>query len=226
MRHARIGFVTAVVVASTLAATGCSSTSNSGGLGGSNGAPGTGGSANGMGGKSGSSDGGTGGGSGNSVTTVSRTKAISALSAAEATQLCNDTYSYFDTAVPRATACKWNGLSRAASSSSHTQDQLQQGCALADNSCLQSDAGAFTNPGCGDLPANCTATVAQYAACVTDEVTAFKQTVDGFPECNVVTLPDTSAIFDALAGGTPPASCTSLGDACPALVVPNPFTIN
>src|SRR5262249_12327321 len=139
-------------------------------------------------------------------------KAITALSATEATQLCNDTYSYFNMAIPRATACKWNGLARASSSSSHTQDDLRTGCSLAENSCLQSDAGAFSNPGCGDLPTkSCTATVAQYAACIADEVTAFNQPVNGFPECTTVTLPDTSAIFDALAGGTPPTSCTSLG---------------
>jgi hypothetical protein len=213
--------MTAVVLTSAIAAGGCSSNSNNGGSGGSSGtggAVGTGGSASGTGGK---------GGAGNSVTSVSSTKAITALSAAEATQLCNDTYSYFDTAIPRATACKWNGLSRATSSSSRTQDELRQGCSLAENSCLQSDAGAFANPGCGDLPTtNCTTTVAQYAACITDEVAAFNQAVNGFPGCTVVTLADTSAIFEALAGGTPPASCTSVSDACPALIVPNPLTNN
>jgi hypothetical protein len=222
MRQGLIGFMTTVLLASALLTGACSSTSNNGGVGGGSG---TGGSATGIGGKGGSS-GGTGGSSGTSVTSVSSTKTISALGAAEATQLCNDTYSYFDTAIPHATACKWNGLSRAASSSSRTQDDLQKGCALADNSCLQSDAGAFANPGCGDLPMNCTATVAQYATCIADEVAAFNQTVNGFPDCSAVTPADTSPIFDALGGGTPPASCTALSDACPALVIPSPFTIN
>jgi len=212
--------MTAMFLGSVLVTGGCSSSSNNTG--------GTGGGSNGTGaGGKGGSAGGTGGSGGMSVTSVSSTKAITALSATEFTQLCNDTYSYFDTVIPRAAACKWNGLSRAASSSSRTQDDLQKGCALADNSCLQSDAGAFANPGCGDLPkTNCTATVAQYASCIADEVAAFSQTVNGLPECNVVTLADTSPIFDALSGGTPPASCTSLGDGCPALVIPSPFTIN
>ncbi len=223
MRQRLIGLMTAVLLASLLMAGACSSTSNNGGAGGSSGT-GVGGGNNATG--AGGSSGGTGGSSGTSVTSVSSTKTISALSAGEATQLCNDTYSYFDTAIPRAAACKWNGLSRAASSSSRTQDDLQKGCALAENSCLQSDAGAFANPGCGDLPKNCTATVAQYATCIADEVAAFNQTVNGLPECNVVTLADTSPIFDALSGGTPPASCVSLGDACAALVIPSPFTIN
>lgn len=216
MRQGLIGLMTAVFLASTLLTGACSSTSSNAGTGGSSGT-GAGGSANGTGGA---------GGGGISVTSVSGTKTIGALSATEGTQLCNDTYSYFGSAIPHATACKWNGLSRAASSSSRTQDDLQKGCALADNSCLQSDAGAFVNPGCGDIPKTCTATVAQYATCIADEVAAFNQTVNGFPACSVVTLADTSSIFDALGGGTPPASCTSLGEACPALVIPSPFTIN
>ncbi len=225
MRQRLIGLMTSLLLASALVTGACSSTTSSAGTGGGPGS-GSGGSASGVGGGGGSSAG-TGGGSGNSVTTVSGTKNISSLSTAEATQLCNDTYSYFDTAIPHATACKWKGLSRAASSSSQTQNDLRTGCALAENGCLQSDAGAFANPGCGDLPTkNCTATVAQYTACVTDEATQFNQTVNGFPACDVVMLSGTAAIFDALAGGTPPASCTSLGDACPALIVPNPLTSN
>ena len=212
-----IQLMTVAVLASTITGAGCSSSNNNSGTGGSSGsggAMGTGGSASGT------------GGTGNSVTSVSGTKTISALSPAEATQLCNDTYSYFDSAIPHATACKWNGLYRAASMSAMTQDQLRTGCALADNSCLQSDAGAFSNPGCGDLPKNCTATVTQYASCIADEVTEFNQTVNGFPDCMTVTLAGTSPIFDALAGGNPPASCMSLSDACPSLLVPNPLTPN
>jgi len=206
MRNGRIGLMT-VAVASLMAAVGCSSSSNgSGGMGGTSG--------------------GTGGGTGTSVTSLSGTKTIGMLSATEATQLCNDTYSYFGTAVPHATACKWNGLYRAASSSSMTTDQLRTGCSLAENSCLQSDAGAFTNQGCGDVPTNCTATVSQYASCITDEAAEFLQTVNGFPSCTVVTMAGTSPILNALAGGNPPASCASLTEACPALFVPNPLTPN
>jgi len=210
--------MTALLLGSTLVAIGCSSTSNGGG----GGSTGAGGSTSGTGGSSG----GMGGGSGNSVTSVSGTKTIGSLSATEATQLCNDTYFYFNTAIPHATACKWNGLYRAASSSSMTQDQLRTGCSLAENACLQTDAGAFSNPGCGDLPKTCTATVMQYATCIADEVTTFNQTVNGFPSCMTVTMAGTGPIFDALAGGTPPTSCTSLGDACPSLLVPNPLTPN
>ena len=217
MRNGRIGLM-ATALASLMAGAGCSSsTSNPGGAGG-----GTGGSASGTGGTAG----GTGGGTGSSVTGVSGTKTIGSLSAAEATQLCNDTYGYFGTAIPHATACKWNGLYRAASSSSMTTQQLQTGCSLAENSCLQSDAGAFTNNGCGDVPKNCTLTVAQYATCIADEVTEFLQTVNGFPGCTTVTMAGTSPILNALAGGNPPASCMPFADTCAALFVPNPLTPN
>ena len=75
-------------------------------------------------------------------------------------------------------------------------------------------------------PTTCTATVAQYATCIADEVTAFNQTVNGFPACTTVTLAGTAPIFEALGGGTPSASCTLLADACPSLNVPNPLTPN
>ena len=214
MRNGFIGLVTGVLVASTLAAAGCSSTSSGGGAGGSGGSTGSGtGGASGTGGSTG----------GDSVTSVSATKAINALSATEATQLCNDTYAYFGNAITRANGCKWRGLSYAASSSAPTQAVLQQNCTNQENACLSGDAGAFTNPGCNELPSNCTATVAQYAACIKDEATAFTQTLTGLPACSALTSAGTSAIFDAQTGGTPPASCASLMTACAALYYPNPF---
>ena len=42
--------------------------------------------------------------------------------------------------------------------------------------------------------------MAQYSACISDEVAAFIQTVNGLPSCATLTSADTSAIFDAQAG--------------------------
>ncbi len=219
MRNGFIGLVTAMVVASTISAAGCSSSSNTAGTGGSGGSTGAGtGGSSGTGGSAG----------GTSVTSVSSTKAVnkSALSAAEATQLCNDTYAYFGTAITRANGCKWRGLSYASSSSAPSEAVLQQNCTNQESACLSGDGGAFTNPGCNDLPASCTATVAQYSACIKDEATAFTQTVTGLPSCSTLTSAGTSAVFDAQTGGSPPASCASLMTACPALYYPNPFNSN
>jgi hypothetical protein len=171
-------------------------------------------------GTGGRSGGGGAGGGESSVTTLGGSKAVNALTAAEATQLCNDTYAYFGSAIPKATTCKWKGLSYAASSSAPSQAVLQQNCTSQATPCLQSDPWA-NNSGCNGIPSTCAATVAQYAACIKDEVAAFIQTVDGLPSCTALT--STAPIFDAQTGGTPPASCTSLGNACPDLYPPNPI---
>ena len=213
MRNGLIGLMTAVL-ASSIASAGCGSSSSTGGAGGSGsgGLTGTGGGSSGVGGSAG----------GGGVTSVGSAKALNALTPAEATQLCDDVYSYFGNAIPRATGCKWKGLFRAASSSPPTQNDLRQICTTNENSCLQSDAGVVTNLGCGDIPTNCTATVAQYSACIAAEVTDFNQTVTSLPTCTTVMSTGTSAIFEAQAP-TPPASCASLSDACPALTLPTPL---
>jgi hypothetical protein len=214
-----VGLASAVVFASVAIAA-CSSddsTGSTGGGAGSGGTVGTGGSSN-----SGGAAGSDGGGS--SVTTVSGTKAVNALAAAEVTQLCNDTYAYFGTAIPKATTCKWKGLSYAASSSAPSQTVLQQNCTNQQNACQQGGDPWANNPGCNAIPSSCAATVAQYSACISDEVAAFSQLVDQFPMCAALTLSDSAAINNALGSGMMPASCTSLADACPDLTPPTPLS--
>lgn len=203
MRNGLIKLVGAMVLVS-MATAGCGSGGGTGGTGGN------------------SNSGGTGGGSGGgSVTTLGGSKAVNALTTAEATQLCNDTYSYFGSAIPDATTCKWDGLLYAASSSAPSQSVLQQGCTSHQTSCLQGNPWA-NNAGCNDLPSTCTATVAQYSACIGDEVAAFIQAVNGLSSC--ATLTSTGAIVDVQTAN-PPASCASLSDTCPDLYPPSPLNI-
>jgi hypothetical protein len=226
MRNGRIGLVSAMVLVSTVAVFGCSSSSGDGGTGGKGGSSSsTGGSV----GTGGSSTGGAGGevnmggaaGTNSAVTTLSGTKTVGTLTTAEASQLCNDVYMYFGTAIPNATACKWKGLSYAASSSAPTQAMLQQNCTTQQSSC-GIDPWA-NNAGCSDLPAGCTATVAEYSACIKDTVVAFIQTVNGLPMCSALTSADTAKIFDAQAGAGSPASCDTLANKCPDLTAPSPL---
>jgi hypothetical protein len=197
-----------------LAAMATAACSSGGGTAGAGGAGGTGGS---------SSGGGTGGG-GSQVTTLDGSRALNALSATEATQLCDNSYAYFGTAIPLTTICKWRGLAYAASSSAPSQDVLRSNCTSKETSCQGTDPWA-NNLGCNDLPSTCTATVAEYSACIRDQVTAFIQTVTAFPMCTALMSTDTAALFEAMAGGTPPASCASLNNACPDLFPPSPLNI-
>ena len=167
---------------------------------------------------------GGGGGTGSSVTTINGTKALNALTPTEVTQLCDDTYAYFGTAIPKATTCRWRGLAYGASSSAPTDAQLQTSCTNKETSCLGSADPWADNLGCNDLPATCTATVAQYSACISDEVTAFIQLVNGFPMCSALVRSNASEILNAIAGA-PPASCASLMNTCPELSPPGPLNM-
>jgi hypothetical protein len=237
MRNGLIGLVSALLLASTMATAGCSKSSvgpetgGTGGSSGSGGAVGTGGSSSSGGavgtGGSPSSGGavGTGGtsSSGTSVTTLSGTKALNALTTADATQLCKDTYAYFGQTIPMATACKYKGLSYATSSSAPSDAQFQQVCKDHESACTQagSGVGSADNPGCSDLHSTCTATVAEYSACISDEVATFNQGMSGLPSCATATSASMSAVWQVMVP-TAPASCDSLTNKCPDLSPPVP----
>lgn len=241
MRSERIGILTTIVL-SWMAAFGCSSagggnaatggSSGTGGPGGIGGGSNTGGTAGGSGGSLGTggavgtggtaATGGAGGGGG-SVTTLSGSRTIGTLTTAEGTQLCNDTYAYFGSSIPQATTCKWQGLAYAVNSSAQSDSVLQQQCTKQLNTCQQATDPWANNSGCNTLPADCTATVAQYSTCINDEVDAFIQTVSGLPACTTITMSQTSSVTDAQLA-SPPASCASLMNICPDLYPPSPLS--
>ena len=193
----------------------------SGGTTGTGGQVGTGGSSSkggtvGTGGSS--SSGGTGSG-GSSGTTVSGGKTLGSLTPSEATQLCKDTSAYFGQNISQATLCKEAGLGYAVSSSAPTDAQLQKNCTSQEASCLQ---GGPAVANCTSITANCSATVAQYLACITDRVADFNQQVSALASCATVTLPDLAAVW-AFMSADLPASCTQVTDQCPTLDIPSPL---
>jgi hypothetical protein len=215
MRNGLVGLSSGVLLAAMAAC------SNGGGSGGTGGMAGT--SSSGTAGtSSGAGTMGTGGsGGGGSVTTLPGTTAVNALSPTEVTQLCNDTYAYFGSAIAKATTCKWRGLAYAASSSAPSDAQAQSNCTSKESSCNQTDPWA-DNPGCNDIPTTCAATVAEYSSCISDEAAAFNQTVNGLKTCATLTRADTAALFDVMAA-PPPASCMALMNKCPDLYPPSPL---
>lgn len=186
------------------------------GAGGSSGSGGGGGSGT----SGGTANGGAAGAPAGSVTTLSESKTIGSLTADEGTQLCNDTYTYFGTATPKAVACKWVGLAYAASSSSPTEEKLRQNCSGHETDCQSTVPWAMNN-GCGGWPMTCTATVGAYSTCIKAEIAAFTQRVNGLPSCDTLTLQTTSGVSDAMSAALP-ADCDALTNMCPELTVPNP----
>jgi hypothetical protein len=216
MRSGFIGLVSAFGLALVTAA-GCGSNTGATGTGGSSssgGSVGTGGS---------SSSGGSIGTGGSSSSGGTIGTGLNALTSADATQLCKDVYAYFGKSIPMATACKYKGLSYATSSSAPSDAEFQQSCKDHEATCTQSGSGvgSATNPGCGPIPSTCTATVAEYSACISDEVTLFNQGVSGLPGCATAGSASNSAVWLVMVP-TPPASCDSLANKCPDLTPPVP----
>lgn len=219
------GIALSMMLVSTLSASGCGGGSGggsgSGGTGG--GAAGTGGGTGGGGGMGGSAGpGGSGGGAAGSVTSINGSTPLNMLTADQKTQLCEqDVIAYYMAAITKANSCRWVALFDAASSSSPTDAALQNNCTQRENVCNQSsDAGPGKTTQCLPIPADCTATVAQYAACVADGAAVLNQSATSLPSCSALTRADITSIFNANDALNMPPACMPLATACPALAFP------
>ena len=270
MRYGLIGLAGAMVLASTMATAGCSSsdegTEGTGASSSSDGTgdDGTGGDGTGGEGTGGASTGGSGGapatggvqasggapptggapasggalatggapasggtqaGGGDSVTTLSGTTALNALTEAEVTQLCDDTWAYFASAISAETFCKYRGLSFATSSSAPSEEDLRANCTEKENACRGDPGTAWSgNPGCSAPSSDCMATVAEYSTCIRDTAADFTQTVNGMPSCGEFTsgAEGTGAVWDFKGADRLP-SCTF--DNCATLWPADPKNI-
>jgi hypothetical protein len=205
MRSMLIRSVTGVVLAWGMATIGCSSNKATGAAGGASGEAGS------------AASGGSSGAAG-AVTTLGESQSLGSLTPMDAAELCSDTYAYFGRAISQSTLCKWAGLTYGVSSSAPSDSQLEQNCASQEALCEQAGPAA---PSCSPIPADCDATVAQYNACITDQVTALNSGVAALPTCASVTLNDLASVWNLITGN-PPASCASLLNACPTLALPAP----
>ena len=165
---------------------------------------------------------GAGGSSGmvGSVTPLNESSTLGSLSPTDSAKLCSDTYAYFGRGISQSTLCKWAGLTYGVSSSAPSDSQLEQNCASQEAACEKAGPAAAS---CSALPADCSATVGQYNACIADEVNALSSGVAALPACATVTLNDLAGVW-TLITGDPPASCASLTNACPTLELPAPHS--
>jgi hypothetical protein len=152
----------------------------------------------------------TGGSYNGPVTNLDSTKALNALTSAEATQLCNDTYTYFAAAIPGATTCKWKGLYFATQSSAPDQAQLTANCKNQETPCQSNPAAVYATPSCSTPPSDCAGTtVAQYSTCVKDLCAAFIQDVATIPDCDGFTKDYWTPVWNILTkyANPPTPSC-------------------
>jgi hypothetical protein len=142
---------------------------------------------------------------------------LNALTTDEATQLCNETYAYFGTAITPATICKWKGVYFATQSSAPTEEKLRQNCAAKETPCLADPGATWASPSCNEISSDCTKTVADYSACIRDEVAWLTQKVSELPDCDTFTSASWTPVWD-IVGADQPASCMF----CSAYYPPDP----
>jgi hypothetical protein len=219
-RNTIIGLTGIALLAAAASTAACNDGSEDGGTAGSpnggattntGGVPGTGGSVS-TGGAGYVGDGGSGG-----VTSLDGGRLLSDLSPAEVTQLCSDGYAYLQAEIDQATLCKAAGLTYTISSSAPTDDVMRENCATREAECLTA-APYVAN--CAPIPSPCTATVAQYTACVADQAAVYGTSVSGMPNCMEISGADRAAIWDFVA--ILPESCGTLSPVCSGLDYPTP----
>lgn len=232
MRNVRIGFAGALLCAGAMAALGCSSDdgtesdpTGSAGAGGGSGGGGAGGGSGGGGAggtQTASASGCTMTQGGTMVTSLCSEAPLNALTPAEQVQLCSETGAYVAGAVDRAVSCKYVAIVASASSSAPTEAEMQAACSAREMACNQDDtimgAGAMTQ--CSAIPMTCSATVAQYSACVLDQAVVFEQGATALTSCAMLTLANLSTVYDVPMAATNAPGCMALKTACPTFNLP------
>ncbi|HEY0705498.1 MAG TPA: hypothetical protein VGG33_01805 [Polyangia bacterium] len=152
---------------------------------------------------------------------------LNTLTPAQTSTLCKELGTYVEGALKPLT-CQLGGFTVAAFSAIDpraTDAELKKACEDATAECLQQqgspDGGASGAGMCDPIPANCTATVAEMSACITDSANALKQSASAIPTCASITRASLSSDAGAPGGGEPPepASCKALSAKCPSLNV-------
>jgi hypothetical protein len=145
---------------------------------------------------------------------------LMSLTPAQQTQICNDVNNYSVHALSQASFCKYAGVATAAfvltSDSSVTDATLQSACSQAVTECNASppDTSGSTCDFTGVSTCSADATIADFNACISDQVSAENAAFASLPACSAVTK--TWLNSNSSAGTiTAPASCVSLSAKCP-----------
>ncbi len=226
---------TTVCVALSLvfAALGCSGSNTTSSDAGGTGGMGTGGASGGNGGADSS-------GAGNSSAgafspSVSGSEQLGNLSPADTQKLCDDLKQYVSGAPFQAAeekfSCGVSGLLGALSATEKTDVAIQTACQSAYDDCLSTlkDMPPTTTDTCQTPDASCTATVAEYTACLNDSVKVFDTTK--IPSCASLTADNVTTALLSLGSVSqkPPASCAVYEMKCPMAAgapgMPDPGTM-
>lgn len=148
---------------------------------------------------------------------LSGDKQLGSLTDQEFAGLCQKLHDYVSTSsfLEKAEefSCRISGLFVATLSNAQTDAELQSSCKTAYNACLA--APTTTTETCTKPDATCTATVAEYEACMSDSIEAFGEALKAVPACSELTLALLAMSGDDMMSQEP-ASCTALKAKCPS----------
>jgi hypothetical protein len=140
------------------------------------------------------------------------------LTPAEAERLCTSAQTWAKDAIPlfkRAMlVCKSGALAALALAGGQHPGQFQAVCQQTYERCLERSGMTPAAVNCPTPGPGCTATVADYEACLNDFPASFDRTVAAIPSCDMLTL---DAIFTSgfTAAAILPPSCAAFERSCP-----------
>lgn len=171
-------------------------------------------------------------GPGRLSTGVDGNKPLGMATPAEADQICKRTQTWIAKAVAedkqRQLACRIGGLFAAGAASGlggggagagTTDAQLQATCQMAHDQCMMAAPTAPTTPAmCQSFPPGCTATVAEYEACLNDIPPSVDMTLASLPTCDRVTRLGLLGLLSVV--NNIPPTCRTFQMKCSAVGIP------
>jgi hypothetical protein len=154
------------------------------------------------------------------ATSVPGSTPLNQLSAEQAAALCREVNAFIEASGFRtssqALACKSLAPITASLASPASDAELVQGCSAAYQRCLAHPVGttAETGEACGLHGTTCTATVAEYEACLEARDLWYRTAIEAYPECSEVTLKNVAAGSGDTTALTPPAECQQVEAKC------------
>jgi hypothetical protein len=174
------------------------------------------------------SNGGSAGG-GTYTSSLPGSKSIGDLTDSDRASLCQSTRTYYGSSSgANELGCKVAGLFAAVPilfRPTKTDADLQKACGDAYANCeaMPSSSDAGTAATCAKPTGTCTATVAEYEACVTDQSAQLASSSANIPACGTLTVAGIQGSLEAGVGTTTPAatpsSCQTLYTKCPGLTM-------
>ena len=161
-------------------------------------------------------------------TGVDGSKAVGTVTPSEAEQICKSTETWAKRAIAEAKqkelTCRIGALVVAAGglggSTPSPEAQLRMACQTSFDQCMMAafpDAGSVA-PMCQSFPAGCTATVAEYEACLNDVPQFVDRTIMNLPRCE--TLTQLSLISLLGLASTLPPTCQTFQMKCGGMGIP------